>query len=85
MKVESSRLDQNQCGEDGLAPNWRMKGAPSAADGDNMRGKKLALAVIVLMLVAGQAINHYVPDVDYADQDQQAQTQLTDAPATDVK
>jgi hypothetical protein len=52
-----------------------------------MRGKKVALAVIVLMLIAGQALNYYVPEVDTAglDDQDQAQTQLTDSPATAVK
>ena len=44
-----------------------------------MRGKKLALVVIVLMLVAGQAVNYFVPEVDMAglDDQDQATTQLT--------
>ncbi len=52
-----------------------------------MRGKKVALAVIVLMLIAGQAINYFVPEVDTAalDDQDQAQTQLTTTPATNVK
>jgi hypothetical protein len=52
-----------------------------------MRGKKLALAVIVLMLIAGQALNRMTPDYDTAglDQDEQAQTQLNDSPASAVK
>jgi hypothetical protein len=52
-----------------------------------MRGKKIALAVIVLMLMAGQALNHVTPDYDAAglDQPDQAQTQLPDSPATAVK
>ena len=48
-----------------------------------MRGKKIALAVIVLMLIAGQAVNtFYVPDMDVADE---AQAQLTQAPAPAAK
>ena len=50
-----------------------------------MRGKKFALAVIVLMLIAGGAVNfYYVPDMDVADE-AQTQTQLTEAPAAAVK
>lgn len=52
-----------------------------------MRGKKVALAVIVLMLIAGQAINYFVPEYDMAglDEPEQAQTQLNDSPGTAVK
>jgi predicted small lipoprotein YifL len=40
-----------------------------------MRGKKVALAVIVLMLIAGGAVNIlYVPDMEVADD---TQTQVT--------
>ena len=48
-----------------------------------MRGKKVALAVIVLMLVAGTAVNYfYVPEMDVASA---AQPQLTQAPGTTAK
>ncbi len=52
-----------------------------------MRGKKVALAVIVLMLLAGQAFNYFVPDVDVAglDDQDQATTQLTTDSPTAVK
>lgn len=53
----------------------------------DMRGKKVALAVIILMLIAGQALNYVTPDYDTAalDEPDQAQTQLNDSPATAVK
>ena len=47
-----------------------------------MRGKKVALAVIVLMLLAGQAVNHYYVPGDVADD---AQTQVTEAAGTTAK
>jgi hypothetical protein len=46
-----------------------------------MRGKKVALAVIILMLIAGQAVNtFYVPDMDVPDE-----AQVTEAPVTTAK
>ena len=53
----------------------------------DMRGKRTALAVIVLMLLAGQALNYMTPNYDTAglDEPDQAQTQLNDSPATAVK
>jgi len=87
-KVEFRSLDQNQGGEGGAAANSPSeRGAFAAADGEKMRGKKVALAFVVLMLIAGQAINYFVPEVDTAalDDQDQAQTQLTTTPATNVK
>lgn len=53
----------------------------------NMRGKKLTLAIIVLMLIAGQALNYITPNYDTAglDDPDQATTQLNDSPTTAVK
>jgi hypothetical protein len=53
----------------------------------DMRGKKAALAVIVLMLLAGQALNYVTPNYDTAglDEPDQATTQLNDSPTTAVK
>jgi hypothetical protein len=66
-----------------------MKGAPLLGPMvKDMRGKKTALAVIILMLIAGQALNYVTPDMDTAgldDQPDQATTQLNDSPATAVK
>ena len=52
-----------------------------------MRGKKAALAIIVLMLLAGGTLNYVTPDYDTAslDEPDQAQTQLNDSPVTAVK
>jgi hypothetical protein len=50
---------------------------------NHMRGKKTALAVIVLLLIAGSVFNHYVPDYDVAADDEQ--TQVTDGGGTNVK
>jgi hypothetical protein len=66
-----------------LRPTGPERGASAAGDGENMRGKKVALAVIVLMLIAGGAMNHfYVPEMDVADD---PQTQVTEAPGTTAK
>ncbi len=66
-----------------------MKGAPLLGPMvKDMRGKKTALAVIILMLLVGQAINYVTPDYDTAgldEPDQAAQTQLPDSPSTAVK
>jgi hypothetical protein len=51
-----------------------------------MRGKKVAFAVIVCMLMAGGALIHYVPDMaSVTGADQQAQTNLTESPGTTIK
>jgi len=50
-----------------------------------MRGKKTALAVVVLLLIAGQAINSFVSEADYANLDQPTETQVTASPAGAVK
>ena len=49
-----------------------------------MRGKKTALAIIFLMLIAGGALNVYMPDYDIAAADD-AQTQVTEGAGTTVK
>jgi hypothetical protein len=52
----------------------------------DMRGKKTALAVIILMLLAGQAINYVTPNYDTAGLDEPDQAaQLPDSPSTAVK
>jgi len=48
-----------------------------------MRGKKTALAIIVVMLIAGSLFNHYMPDYDVVADDEQ--TQVTDGGGTNVK
>ena len=49
-----------------------------------MRGKKTALAIIVVLLIAGGVLNHYVPDYDVTAADDQ-QTQVTEGAAANVK
>ena len=46
-----------------------------------MRGKRLALAVIVLLLVAGEALIYFEPPVDVDNPDMQAQTEQTETPS----
>jgi hypothetical protein len=51
-----------------------------------MRGKKVAFAFIVFMLMAGGALIYYQPNLDStAGLDQQAQTHLTESPGTSIK
>jgi hypothetical protein len=50
---------------------------------NTMRGKKTALAIIVMLLIAGGVLNHYLPDYDVVADDEQ--TQVTDGGATNVK
>jgi len=50
---------------------------------NTMRGKKTALAIIFMMLIAGSVLNHYLPDYDVVADDEQ--TQVTDGGATNVK
>ncbi len=47
-----------------------------------MRGKKTALAIIILMLIGGATLNYFTPDYDVADDDQ---TQVTDGATANVK
>jgi hypothetical protein len=49
-----------------------------------MRGKKTALAIIVLLLIAGGIFNHYMPDYDVTAVDDE-QTQVTEGGAANVK
>lgn len=51
-----------------------------------MRGKKVAFAFIVFMLMVGGALIYYVPDMDsITGAGQQAQTHLTESPGTTIK
>ncbi len=50
-----------------------------------MRGKKLALAVIVLLLVAGEALIYFEPPVDVDNPDLQAQSEQTETPGSAIK
>jgi len=49
-----------------------------------MRGKKTALAIIVLILIAGGTLNIYMPDYDVMAADDE-QTQVTEGAAANVK
>lgn len=49
-----------------------------------MRGKKTALAIIVLLLIAGGTLNYYMPDYDVTAADDE-QTQVTEGAAANVK
>jgi predicted small lipoprotein YifL len=48
-----------------------------------MRGKKTALAIIVLILIAGGTLNIYMPDYDVVADDEQ--TQVTEGAGANVK
>ena len=49
-----------------------------------MRGKKTALAIITLLLIAGGILNHYMPDYDVTAADDE-QTQVTEGAGANVK
>jgi hypothetical protein len=61
-----------------------IKGTARMQPKCTMRGKKTALAIIVLLLIAGGTLNYYMPDYDVTAADDE-QTQVTEGAAANVK
>jgi hypothetical protein len=78
------RLTEVNARQVNLPQRYTRKGRPGCGRRCTMRGKKTALAIIVMLLIAGGVFNHYVPDYDVTAADDE-QTQVTEGAAANVK